>query len=435
MSIDSFDPSVDLVDLPDLDSFRGLRGWERDQAMMRVQHAKRRLDALEASLVSEVATSLSFLDDCHHGPVPWYSAVTNSSKATAAYAVRVAALFALLPLLAAEVAAGRVGPDQVRLLARLHANDRCRPQLPASEALLVEYARTLVLYEFRMVCQRWQAHADPDGAHRDHEASRANRHLKRTQVGAGALLHAEGDALTMAIIDDILDAHTEAEYNNDLLERLQRYGDQAAKYPLSRTTRQRVFDAMLAIFLKAAGTTNTTRQVPLVTIFCTEAVLQQAIRDFFGQPSDPATPPTSQRTTLAEQTRLCETASGAPVDPHDLLIAALIGNIQRIVVDPAGRAIHLGRKRRLFTGAAREAVLLTADRCTHPGCGLRHPNIHIDHLDGWATKCGNTDPFNAGPACPGHNNDKHTHGYTVYRDQTGWHHIRPDGTEIAPRGT
>ncbi len=402
---------------------------------MVVERESRRLLALKAAMIHEVTRSQSYIDDSHHTPTAWVRAVTNCSTGTAKQATSTASLLAALPLLATEVAAGRVGPDQIRLLASLHDNDRCRPLLPDSEQLLVEHARTLVLHDFKQICQRWQAHADPDGTHRDHETSRANRHLRRTQIGASGTLHAEADALTMAIINDILDAHTQAEYNNDLLERLQHHGDNAKQHPLTRTNRQRIFDAMLTIFLKAAETTHTTRQTPLVTIFCTQAVLEQAIRDHLATSPDPANPTTSQRNRLFERIPLCETASGAPVDPHDLLVAALIGNIQRIVVDSAGRAIHLGRKQRLFTGAAREAVLLTGDRCTHAGCGLRIPNIHIDHLDGWAARAGPTNPLNAGPNCPRHNNDKETGQYTVYKDETGWHHIRPDGTEIAPRGT
>ena len=59
--------------------------------------------------------------------------------------------------------------------------------------------------------------------------------------------------------------------------------------------------------------------------------------------------------------RLCETQSGAPVSLRDLAVAALIGQVQRIITDPAGHTIDLGRKSRLFVGSARDAVLLAGD--------------------------------------------------------------------------
>jgi hypothetical protein len=128
-----------------------------------------------------------------------------------------------------------------------------------------------------------------------------------------------------------------------------------------------------------------------------------------------------------------QTASGAPVDPHDLAVALLIGQVRRVVVDSVGRVVDLGRRSRVFTGAARQAVLLSGDRCTHPGCEQRGPRIQIDHLTAWATVGGETNPLNGGPDCGHHNRAKHHGRITVTRDHTGWHHHRPDGTEIAPR--
>ena len=153
---------------------------------------------------------------------------------------------------------------------------------------------------------------------------------------------------------------------------------------------------------KAAATTDTSAasRVPTGNIFCTEATLQDAIRAYFRAtstqvPNDPANPP--------PRFRLCETAPGAPVDPRDLVVAALIGQVRRVVVDSAGRVINLGRRSRLFVGAAREAVLLSGDRCCWPGCDTRAGRIQIDHLSGWATLGGATNPHNGGPECPAHN--------------------------------
>ena len=413
--------------LPDLDKFRGLGGYRRDQAYMAVEREVRRLHGLQAAMLVEVNRSCSFLDDFHHSATAWLQAVTNSSRGTAVRQTQTAQMLTDLPMLADAVAAGEVGADQLRLLTRLHANERCRDQLPDSEMLLLGHARSLTLRDFRLVCQRWEAHADPDGAHRDHDASRENRSVRSSQVGAGHQLHAEGDALTGEIIKEILDAHAQAEFETDLAERLATYRDQADQYPLARTARQRRYDALLAIFLKATGTTQSTVRVPLVNIFCTETTLKNAIHSYFGAANNPADPPVSERS------RFCETASGAPIDPHDLVVAALIGQVRRVVVDSAGRVIDLGRRSRLFTGAAREAVLLSGDRCCWPGCDLRTGNIQIDHLSPWAARWGPTNPFNGGPECPAHNRGKHHGRITVMRDALGWHHFRPDGTEIAPR--
>ena len=391
-------PLVDgTVEVAGLDDFRGLSGFGRDRAYMAVECEVRRLQALQAAMLFEVHRSSSFLDDFHHSTTAWLQAVTNSSRATAARTIRTAKMLSDLTVVTDAVAAGEVGGDQ----------------------------------------------------YRDHEASRANRSVRSSQSGAGHLLHAQGDAFTGEIITDILHAHTQAEFETDLTERAARYGDDANLHPLARTARQRRYDALLAIFLKAAATTGTTSRVPLINILCTQTTLSDAIRDYFQtnqtnqtNQTDP-TDPTDQadqanqanRTdpVVSQRLRWCETTSGAPVDPHDLVTAALIGQVRRVVVDSAGRVIDLGRRRRLFTGAAREAVLLSGDRCCWPGCNQRSANIQIDHLDPWAAAGGATNPFNGGPQCPTHNRDKHHGRITVKRDHTGWHHHRPNGTEIAPR--
>jgi Domain of unknown function (DUF222) len=211
------------------------------------------LTALQAAMVAEVDRSGSYLDDCHRSTRSWVQAVSNSSKAVAINKVHMAGLLVALPVLAGAVAAGEIGGCQLRLLTRLHITPRCRDQLLDSEGLLVELARTLTLGDFRQACQRWEAHADPDGTHSDHQASRDNRTVRCSTVGSGHLLHAEGDALSGDVMTEILDAHARAELEDDLAELAARYGDQAGQHPLPRTAQQRRYDALLAIFLKAAG--------------------------------------------------------------------------------------------------------------------------------------------------------------------------------------
>ncbi len=409
------------------DAFRLLRGYERDLAFMRVEREMRRLREVQAAMLFEVAESVSYVDDGHHTPTAWLQAVTNSSRSSAAHAMRVAVMLAALPLVAASLAAGELGEEQLRLLVGLHANPRCGHLLANSEQLLLEHARSLPLRDFGVVCQRWLAHTDPDGARRDHETSRANRHVSNSQVGAGHVLHAEGDALSGDIMTQVLDEYANAEFQVDIAERLADHGELASQHPLGRTARQRRYDAMLAIFLKASGAQHTagSTRVPLINIITNEATLHSVITNYYGDP-DPAAaaePPTSERMWL------CQTTSGAPVDPADLMIAVLIGQIRRVITDSLGRVIDLGRRSRLFTGAAREAVLLMGNRCCWPGCG--HPGVEVDHLQPWA-RDGLTSPTNAAPLCARHNRYKHTHRTTIGRTSSGWHHYRPDGKEITP---
>ena len=419
-----FDEPTSLV-VPGLADFRAVSGFARDELFMCVERVSRRLEALKAVMLGEVKSSLSFLDDHHHNPQSWFRAVTNTTSGAAKVAVRIADLLAAHPSFALAFAAGEIGTQHVKALAGLYANEHCRDHLGVAEHELLNAAKKLTFREFVVCCDRFTAHADSDGTIKDHALAREHRKATFVTLGKGFILRIEGDALTGEILHDVLAAHADAEYANDVAERLSKYGDEAKNHPLRRTATQRVFDAVQTIFAKAASTRDIADLIPIVNVVCTEATLAGAARDFFGAPGVP------DKHSWREH--LCETTDGRPVSPYDLIVAALLGNVRRVITDSVGRVIDLGRKSRVFTGAAREAVLLTGDRCTWPGCHTRTGSIQIDHLQPWARTAGLTNPINGGPCCPIHNRAKHNAGITVIRDETGWHHYRPDGTEIAPR--
>src|SRR5690606_7607712 len=146
------------------------------------------------------------------------------------------------------------------------------------------------------------------------------------------------------------------------------------------------------------------------------------------QPTDSPEPPLAE--APVDQWR-CETTHGTLVDPHHAVAAAIHGHIRRVVFDSAGNVIDLGRRRRLFTGSARQAVLLQSRRCVWPGCHLPAGRCQTDHTQPWQHH-GPTTPTNASPLCARHNRWKN-HGYHVWRDPHGhWHTYRPNGTELGP---
>ena len=149
----------------------------------------------------------------------------------------------------------------------------------------------------------------------------------------------------------------------------------------------------------------------------------------------------------------CSTLDGHPIDRTEATAEALLGHIRRVVVGADSVVIDLGRRRRLFTGAAALAVWLTASHCYWPGCNVPVNHCQTDHLTPWRTPRagdrgngdrgdsdsdadshgghgGRTEPHNGAPLCGRHNRLKE-HGYTVHRDTAGAIHIhRPDGSEL-----
>jgi len=127
----------------------------------------------------------------------------------------------------------------------------------------------------------------------------------------------------------------------------------------------------------------------------------------------------------------CGTVDGRPLDPTEVVVAALIGQVRRTVAGADGVVMDMSRRTRLFTGARQLAVRLSSRSCVWTGCDVPSSDCQCDHLESFhGPGQGRTDPGNGAPACGRHNRKKEQ-GYTVVRDRYGRYHVyRPDGTEI-----
>ncbi len=385
-------------------------------------------------MVTEVKVSQSFLDDGHHSVKSWVAAVANCTPNTAMARVRAARMLADLPEVAAANAAGDVGADQLRMLANLHSNPLAREHMAAHQDAFVFWAREFAVREFAESCTRWRAAADPDGSMADQDACRENRRARFDELGAGFRFTAEGDGLTGDILRRALEERIRIEWEHDLAERAAEFGDAAEQHPLPRTQAQRAHDAWVHLMLN--GPHERHQREPLVNIVCTPDVLVRAIRDFVGGPAPTVITrdaPDDEAHAVSLRSYLCETVSGVQVDPRDLVIAALTGEVRRVVKDSAGRVIDLGRRSRLFRGGSREAVLLTDCRCSRPGCCDLHVGLQIDHRSPWGALFGVTSSVNGAALCGRQIRAKHELKLRITRDETGWRWWRADGTEIAPR--
>ena len=111
------------------------------------------------------------------------------------------------------------------------------------------------------------------------------------------------------------------------------------------------------------------------------------------------------------------------------------GYVRRIVVDPDGVVLDMGRKRRLFTGAARTAVKLMESHCGHPGCTVGSRHADIDHMDEWDRDDGRTDVDNGRVRCSSHNRVKTRLGLIDNRTRGGRIiTYRRDGSAMLPVG-
>jgi len=282
--------------------------------------------------------------------------------------------------------------------------------------------------DFRRVVRRWEKLADVDGSHRDTQANHDARNahcVVWSGVGHVAAEWGEADGLANR---EIFDRFCDTEFRADWQLCVAEHGDAASKSLLPQTDAQRRADALTAIFRAAASAPKGARRpLPLLNVFVDHQtfmgllVERELLPERFVDPFDNVDP-------LVTGLR-CETEHGDHIDPKTALQIALEGHIRFVIMNEDGVPITWGRERRLFEGAARDAVMSLSPRCTQPGCRVRSRRSEADHTKRWADG-GRTDPNNGNPKCRKHNL-LGNHGYTTHRDRKGrWHTHRPDGTEI-----
>jgi hypothetical protein len=416
-----------LTGMPDAAELEALDPAGLAAEFHRLDHERRLAEARLVALIEVVDRTGAHHLDGQVTAAGWLRALGRWSAAEARQRVRSARMASQIDAVATSLASGALGVAQCHELARAHANPRCGDLLHPVMDTLLDAAGTLPFDEFRTVVHRWETLADTDGAHRDAAASHDRRTASVHLDDDGMHLHATGSTLSGAIMANVLRRFCDAEFASDWEATRAMWGDQATASMLPRTDSQRRFDALEAIFQRAAANLPGSRPAePLVNIVVDLETLDRVIEE--SSPSGLRRHATRSDATDPRRRR-CETTDGTPLTPADVLVAALAGQVRRVVVDGAGVVLDMGRRRRLFTGAARDAVLLGAQHCVWPGCVIPAGRCQADHLTAWCDD-GTTHVANGAPLCGRHNRFKAT-GYTVWRDEQGsWHTRRPDGSLI-----
>jgi hypothetical protein len=290
----------------------------------------------------------------------------------------------------------------------------------------VDLAETHPFEVFARAVRHWERLADADGTHRAYEAAHAGRTARMALVGETGSLDARVGAAQFAAMSEVFDRFAQAEFEAEWDELRAAHGDAACPGMLARTEAQRRADALAAIFDRAASVDPAAKSPePVVNIVVDQAVYEAQLAAMVGERCA-----VFDASDLAHQR--CLTTGGVPVDPADAVVASIIGQVRRVLIDTDGVIIDLGRRSRVFAGSARDAALLQGafdgdGRCLWPGCGRRR--CQVDHTHEWHHG-GVTALRNAGPLCARHNRFK-SRGYRCWRDPTGaWHTYRADGTEI-----
>lgn len=448
-----------------------------DEQIRELELAARRLEARRAALIGVSEHRGAFRVDGHRTMSAYLRAACNASDAEATRSRRIARACVAVPALGEALLAGRIGVSQVLEIARIQTNPRTRQFFERVAPIFLAMAEHDSAADLRDEIDSFVNLADQDGAYAETYCHIEQRTAAVNVVDGTLDMRATGgDALVAAEVAATFDWFVEQEFQRDAAERVELYGDAAVQHPLARTDRQRRFDAIVTMTRAARAHGDGTKPAPVVVNVVadprtTHDVLANhglvvtpgdgtgqgaAPGTFDDSGEDDASAPDGGRCDvvdlvdltgadelLAEAAndparwldRRCQTTSGVAIHPELLLRALLTGYVRRVVVDGQGVVVDWGRRRRLFTGPAREAAKLLVRRCTHPGCTVHARVATVDHIDEWVRDFGRTDQRNADVPCDTHNRYKSQAGWRTRRDDHGrtWR-IRPDGTIVLPVG-
>ncbi len=387
----------------------------------RVETVRRKVDTAVLAVADEVDRAGRFRRVGYFSAKAWLKRRLRISGPEAHRRVQTARMYRRLPEWADAQRAGTVGVEQGRAMAQVVANPRVEPHLDEAAPMLLDDAQERSFDEFDRRLRLWEELADRAGARTRAQLVDDGRDVRIRQRADGSWkLTGSFGARQGAEVNELLAHFNDAEWRADWAAAssgADGAGDVSVS-SLRRTEAQRRADALLAALLAGAtALPSAARPEPTVNILVDHVTFGSWLR---GDELDP----------LRYREVVCRTQRGDRLPIDEACGAALWALARRVVTDGASTVIDLGRRRRLFTGSAREAVMLLDDRCLWPGCDRPVSWCEADHSLGWKQH-GATVPRNGGPLCKRHNLLKERGSFRAWRCPDGeWHVTDADGNEV-----
>ncbi len=389
------------------------------------------LDAAVGILVDHLRET-GGLGTVYTNPSSWLAATANTGRASSARTVSTGRLARHFTVIREGIEEGTLGRDHLVWLKKCLPANRTttRAELFARDhKMLVDFARDYTYNEFVTICRNWIESCnavDPDlKAPEDQDLGidfTDNR--DGTTTIKGLMLTSDANALKEALTRliestkaHVMDAACAKEYSND-----------RADHPSAEAADGDALAVRDPIALDFSVSEYTGRPVVrkgrrywmarAVTVLCSKALTAPADgkspeplvvvhidHDTFVEERDRYVangPPPDPGTVFREGYLSCDSQNN-PYRPGQIFDLGLKHAIARCMYRAESRKVDLGRKSRVFTGAAREAVIWRDRLCRVAGCD--QPGQEVDHIVEW-DQGGETNPENGQYLCRAHHAEK-----------------------------
>jgi hypothetical protein len=304
-----------------------------------------------------------------------------------------------LPAVAAGFADGEISAEQVAVVApvaSLDAQSAAAAQdvnLAEIDAALAEVATTQPYAQLGRVVQHYLACLDPDGTEPDPTEARS----------LTIATHADGSVSGRFDLDAVGGEKVQAALES-IVQASRPQGDM-------RTRAQRQADALVQLADNALASGD----LPFLRTVKPQLMVTIGIEDLL----DPSTGPGA-----------AQTGFGATLSAARARWAACDATVSRMVLDPDGLPLNVGRDKRVVPPHIRRAVERRDRHCVFAGCHAPTHWCDVHHLLEWVADQGETSLENSALLCERHHTKVH-HGFRVERPPDGrWRTYRPDGSEI-----
>lgn len=319
-----------------------------------------------------------------------------------------------------EVAAGRISLEHAHVLIEVAATSDARRAALASnlsdrnEAFLLAAARRLGVDDFRRLARRWATAVDQASHEAEHKAATEREHLRLTRRRDGVDIQGFLATENAEVLATALRAVAGVPAADD--PRMPEQRQAAALTGLAQ--------AVLDHGLESAGTALVRPHLLVHVPY--EAYLAIHAEGAGAAPAATGTLEKADGTLGAP----AELDDGTPLAPSAFARIACDASIRRIVFDPAGQPLDVGRAQRTFTGPQRAAVIARDKTCRYPGCSAPPIICEVHHVIWWSRNS-RTEVSNGVLLCAYHHQQVHRLDIAIEnRGANGFVFTRRDGTCI-----
>jgi hypothetical protein len=328
----------------------------------------------------------------------WLRGHAHLAESEAARLVGTGRALEQLPVVAAGFADGAITAGQVGVIARIAEPGRLAAaadrgiDVSEIDAALASTAASAPHATVKLAVGHYLACLDPDGPEPDPTEGRSLTISKHADgcVSLRGQLDAVGGEKLQAALESIVQA---ARPQGDI-----------------RTRAQQQADALVQL----CDNTLASGELPFLRTVKPHLIVTIGIEDLL----DPATGPGAATTGF-----------GATMSAARARWAACDATVTRMVLDPDGQPLDVGRSKRVVPAHIRRAVEQRDRHCVFAGCHAPTHWCDVHHLLEWING-GETSLQNSALLCERHHTKVH-HGFRIDRDPGGrWRTYRPDGTQI-----